>query len=60
MFYAIDLEDRIRRDHPLRPIKAAVDAILFDLGPLFDRAYSKIDRPGAPSAPPRSRWLIRC
>ena len=25
LFYAIDVEDRIRPDHPLRPIKTAVD-----------------------------------
>jgi len=39
-FYAIDLEDRIRADHPLRPIKAAVDTILSEMGPLFDAAYA--------------------
>ena len=28
MFFAIDLEGRVRPDHPLRPIKATVDRIL--------------------------------
>ena len=45
MFYAIDLEGRVQADHPLRPIKAAVDAILIELGPLLDRACSKTGRP---------------
>ena len=42
MFFAIDIEDRIRADHPLRSIKAAVDEILLELGPLFDQAYSTL------------------
>ncbi|MBB6441879.1 hypothetical protein HNQ78_003180, partial [Phycisphaera mikurensis] len=28
MFFAIDLEERIRPDHPLRPIRRIVDRIL--------------------------------
>ncbi len=42
MFYAIDIEDRIRPDHPLRLIKAAVDAILAEMGPRFEAAYAAI------------------
>jgi transposase len=49
MFYVIDLEDRVRADHPLRPIKAMVDAELARMGHLFNKAYS--DR-GRPSVPP--------
>lgn len=60
MFYAIDLEDRIRADHPLRPIKAAVDAILIELGPLFDRAYSKIGRPGVPPETLLKAMVLQC
>lgn len=48
MFYAIDVESRIRVDHPLRPIKTAVDAILTQMGPLFDAAYAKTGRPSVP------------
>jgi hypothetical protein len=48
MFFAIHIEDRIRPDHPLRPIKAAVDAILHELSPLFDAAYAKVGRPSVP------------
>ena len=48
LFYAIDVEDRIRPDHPLRPIKAAVDRILTGLSDRFDAAYSTTGRPGVP------------
>lgn len=48
LFYAIDLEDRIRPDHPLRPIKAAADRILAGLSDRFDAAYSPVGRPGVP------------
>jgi transposase len=48
LFYAIDVEARIRPDHPLRPIKAAVERILAGLSDRFDAAYSDTGRPGVP------------
>jgi transposase len=48
LFYAIDVEARIRPDHPLRPIKAAVDRILAGLSDRFAAAYSDTGRPGVP------------
>src|SRR5215210_2825698 len=48
LFYALDVEARIRSDHPLRPIKAAVDRILGGLSDRFDAAYSTTGRPGVP------------
>jgi transposase len=48
LFYAIDLEDRIRPDHPLRPIKATADRLLAGLSDRFDAAYSPVGRPGVP------------
>lgn len=51
MFYVIDLEDRVRQDHPLRPIKKMVDEELSRMGHLFNKAYS--DR-GRPSVPPET------
>jgi transposase len=48
MFFAIDLEERVRPDHPLRPIKAAVDRILAGLGHAFEAAYSGTGRPSVP------------
>src|SRR4051812_4596396 len=48
LFYAIDVEARVRPDHPLRPVKAAVDRILATLSDRFDAAYSPVGRPGVP------------
>jgi transposase len=48
MFFAIDVERRIRADHPLRPVKRAVDRILAGLGDRFAAAYSEIGRPSVP------------
>jgi transposase len=48
MFYVIDVEDRVRADHPLRPIKKMVDAELARMGHLFNRAYSGVGRPSVP------------
>jgi len=49
MFYAMDLEAMIPERHPLRAIKARVDAELRRLAPHFNRAYA---REGRPSIPP--------
>ncbi len=48
MFYVIDVEARVRADHPLRPIKRMVDAELARMGHLFNRAYSDKGRPSVP------------
>src|SRR5829696_1390598 len=48
LFYALDVEDRIRPDHPLRPLKAAVDRLLAGSSDRFDAAYSQTGRPGVP------------
>lgn len=48
MFYAIDLEQRVRDDHPLRPIKRMVDEELARMGHLFNKAYSSTGRPSVP------------
>jgi transposase len=48
MFYVINLEDRVRADHPLRSIKKVVDAELARMGHLFNKAYSDKGRPGVP------------
>lgn len=60
MFFAINLEDRVRPDHPLRPIKHAVDAILRDMAPLFDGAYSVIGRPSVPPERLLKAALLQC
>ena len=48
MFFTIDVEARIRRDHPLRALKRAIDEILHELGPRFEAAYSRTGRPSVP------------
>lgn len=48
MFYYFDLEQRIRPDHPLRPIKARVDGALREMSRAFAAAYSRWGRPSIP------------
>jgi transposase len=48
MFYALDVEDRIRPDHPLRAIKKLVDEDLSRMGHLFNKAYWDTGRPSVP------------
>ena len=48
LFFTINVESRIRCDHPLRAVKAIVDEILRGMGPVFDAAYSSKGRPGVP------------
>jgi transposase len=48
MFFAIDLEGRVRPDHPLRAIKATVDRILAGMTEQFAAAYSGTGRPSVP------------
>jgi len=48
MFSYISPEQRVRQDHPLRPIRAMVDQILKELSPQFDKMYAKVGRPSIP------------
>lgn len=50
MFFAINVEDRIPRDHPLRSIRRMADEELARLSPAFDAAYCADN--GRPSIPP--------
>jgi transposase len=47
-FYTIDVEARIRADHPLRALKRRVDGVLKGMDSLFAQAYSKQGRPSVP------------
>jgi transposase len=61
MFYAIDVESRIRADHPLRPIKRMIDQELAQMTALFDQAYTRDN--GRPSVPPErllKALLLQC
>ena len=44
MLVIADLEERVLRDHPLRRIKAVVDAVLVRLSSEFDRMYGRVGR----------------
>jgi transposase len=47
-FYAINVEELIRSDHPLRPIKAMVDREVSEMSRSFSGAYGKVGRPSIP------------
>lgn len=48
MFSYISPEERVPKDHPLRPIRQLVDEILRALSRDFDALYSKVGRPSIP------------
>jgi transposase len=48
MFSYVSLEERIPRDHPLRPIRKAVDEIFRAMNQDFDGLYAKTGRPSIP------------
>src|ERR1700686_3030333 len=48
VFSYISPEQRVRKDHPLRPIRTMVDEILKQLSPQFSRMYAKVGRPSIP------------
>jgi transposase len=45
MFSYISPEERVPQQHPLRRIRALVDAVLNELSPQFDRLYASTGRP---------------
>ncbi len=48
LFSYVDLEARVRSDHPLRPIRAIVNAALERLSREFDALYAGVGRPSIP------------
>ena len=48
VFSYISPEKRVPKDHPLRPIRKMVDAVLLELSPRFSRLYSDVGRPSIP------------
>ena len=48
VFSYISPEQRVPRDHPLRPIRTMVNEILKDLSPQFHKMYAKVGRPSIP------------
>jgi transposase len=47
-FSYISPEQRVRKDHPLRPIRTMVDNILKELSPQFNKMYAPVGRPSIP------------
>ena len=45
MFSYLSPEQRVRRDHPLRSVRAMTDEILDSMSPLFDAMYAQFGRP---------------
>ena len=48
MLCLLSPEQRVRRDHPLRRVKALADEALAELSPLFDEMYADCGRPSVP------------
>jgi transposase len=48
MFSYVSLEERVPKSHPLRRIRAMVDAALSEMSPEFEVLYSKVGRPSIP------------
>ena len=48
VFSYLSPEQRVRKDHPLRPIRAMVDQILKQLSKKFDKMYARVGRPSIP------------
>jgi transposase len=48
MFSYVRLEERVPADHPLRAIRARVDAALAALSPAFEPLYADVGRPSIP------------
>jgi len=48
MWSYISAEERVPKDHPLRPMRTIVNGVLGDLSALFERLYSDTGRPSIP------------
>src|SRR5579862_4895207 len=48
VFSYLSPEERVRKDHPLRAVRAMVDEVLKQLSRRFDAMYAKVGRPSIP------------
>jgi hypothetical protein len=60
MFSYLSPEKRVRRDHPLRAIRALVDEVLTLLSGRFDSMYARAGRPSIPLEKLLRAQLLRC
>jgi len=49
VFSYVSPEERVPRDHPMRPVRKLVDQVLKEMSPQFARLYSKVGRPSIPT-----------
>lgn len=59
LFRYVDLEARVRTDHPLRAIRSIVNAALGDLERDFAALYAPIGRPSIPPEKPLRAMLLQ-
>ena len=48
VFSYMSPEARVRKDHPLRAVRAMTDEILREMSPVFDGRYARRGRPSIP------------
>src|ERR1700731_929427 len=48
IFSYLSPEERVRKDHPLRAVRAMVDEVLKQLSRRLDAMYAKVGRPSIP------------
>jgi hypothetical protein len=58
MFSYVSPEQRVHKDHPLRPIRAMVDQVLKELSPRLDKMYAKVGRPSIPPEQVVARTVV--
>lgn len=60
LFSYVDLESRVRTDHPLRKIREVVNATLAAMSADFAELYSRLGRPGIPPERLLRALLLQC
>jgi transposase len=60
LFSYVSAEARVPADHPLRAIRASVDALLAEMSPEFDRLYAAVGRPSIPPERLLRAQLLQC
>src|SRR3954454_11386986 len=59
MFSYLSPETRVRKEHPLRAIRAMVDTALREMSPLFDDMYSELGRNSIAPQKLFLAWLLQ-
>lgn len=60
LFSYVDLESRVRADHPLRKVREVVNATLAAMSADFAELYSRLGRPGIPPERLLRALLLQC